>query len=149
MPSDDRIDPRGVRFTAWITSGILVIGLLTTSWRVLAAQTALFALCTFVGLRTNPWGHLYRRAVSPRLPDRSEQPFEDPAPIRFSQGLGFAFTLVATVGYAGNWIALGVTANALALVAALLNAAFGYCLGCRLYPLARRLVPRGSTTATR
>ncbi|SFE45567.1 protein of unknown function [Actinopolyspora alba] len=149
MPSDDRLDPRGVRFTAWITSGILVLGLLTGSWRILAAQTALFALCAFVGLRVNPWGHLYRQTVRPRLPEGDEQSYEDPAPVRFAQGIGFACTLVATVGYAGEWLLLGVTANALALVAALLNAAFGYCLGCRLYPLIRRLVPAGSTSEIR
>ncbi|SDP79869.1 protein of unknown function [Actinopolyspora xinjiangensis] len=149
MPSDARIDPRGVRFTAWITSGILVVGLLTGSWRVLAAQTALFALCSFVGLRMNPWGHFYRHAVRPHLSDAPDRPYEDPAPVRFAQGIGFACTLVATVGYAGGWTALGVTTNALALVAALLNAAFGYCLGCRLYPLARRLVPVGPATRIR
>jgi Domain of unknown function (DUF4395) len=35
--------------------------------------------------------------------------------------------------------ALGITATALALAAAFLNAAFGYCLGCELYGLIVRL----------
>ncbi|GAA3366729.1 DUF4395 family protein [Saccharopolyspora gregorii] len=47
--------------------------------------------------------------------------------MRFSQGVGFAFAVVATAGYALEWTTLGMVANALALVAALLNAAFGYC----------------------
>jgi hypothetical protein len=34
--------------------------------------------------------------------------------------------------------ALGLTATAFALVAAFLNAAFGICLGCQLYPLVAR-----------
>jgi hypothetical protein len=34
---------------------------------------------------------------------------------------------------------LGLTATAFALVAAFLNAAFGICLGCQLYPLVARL----------
>ncbi len=142
MPAET-LDPRGVRFTAWMTSGILALGLVTTSWRVLAAQTALFALCAFVGLRLNPWGHVYRQTMQPHLEPADEADREDPAPVRFSQGVGFVFALLATVGYAAGWDFFGILANAFALVAALLNAAFGYCLGCQMYPLARRLVSSG------
>lgn len=142
------LDPRGVRFTAAVTSGVLALGLVTTSWRVLAAQTALFALCAFAGVRSNPWGQLYRGAVQPRLPALRESEREDPEPVRFAQGVGFAFALVATVGYAAGWTPLGLVANALALVAALLNAAFGYCLGCRLHALLVRFAPAGRSGPT-
>ncbi|WP_019856407.1 DUF4395 domain-containing protein [Actinopolyspora mortivallis] len=146
MSTDHPVDPRGVRFTAWITSGVLSVGLVTGSWRVLAAQTALFALCAFVGLRMNPWGQLYRKTLRSHLRELPEEQGEDPGPVRFAQGVGFAFTLLATVGYATGWTTFGVVTNALALAAALLNAAFGYCLGCRLYLLVRRLAPAGSPT---
>ena len=137
------LDPRGVRFTAAITSVILAVGLVTGSWRVLAAQTVLFALCAFIGMGLNPWGAMFRSAVAPRLQPVPEQEREDPAPVRFSQGVGFAFALVATVGYAAEWTALGVTANVFALVAALLNAVFGFCLGCRMYLVLQRFTPIG------
>ena len=58
---------------------------------------------------------------------------EDPAPIRFVQGVGLTFAAIGTIGYAIGLTALGVTATALALGAALLNAAFGLCLGCEIY----------------
>lgn len=137
------LDPRGVRFTAAITSVILAVGLVTASWRVLAAQTVLFALCAFIGMGLNPWGAMYRSAVAPRLQPVPEQEREDPAPVRFSQGVGFAFALVATIGYAAEWTALGMVANVFALVAALLNAAFGFCLGCRMYLVLQRFTPIG------
>ncbi|MDR7302212.1 DUF4395 domain-containing protein [Haloactinomyces albus] len=143
MPAET-LDPRGIRFTAWITSGILALGLVTGSWRVLAAQTALFALCAFIGLKLNPWGYLYRQTVEPRLGAAPEAEREAPAPVRFSQGVGFVFALVATAGYAAGWTTLGVVANALALIAALLNAAFGYCLGCQMYLVIRRFAPAAS-----
>ncbi|QUH05428.1 DUF4395 domain-containing protein [Saccharopolyspora erythraea] len=144
------LDPRGVRFTAALTSVILALGLVTASWRVLAAQTVLFAMCAFIGMRLNPWGYVYRQAVQPRLSPVAEAEREDPAPVRFSQGVGFVFTLVATVAYAAGWTSPGLVANALALVAALLNAAFGYCLGCQMYLVLRRFAPAGlSTTDTR
>ncbi|GAA2814805.1 DUF4395 domain-containing protein [Saccharopolyspora taberi] len=144
------LDPRGVRFTAALTSAILALGLVTASWRVLAAQTLLFALCAFIGMQLNPWGYVYRRAVQPRLDPVPAEEREDPAPVRFSQGVGFVFALVATVGYASGLTTLGLVANAFALVAALLNAVFGYCLGCQLYLVIRRVAPAGwSTSDTR
>ena len=135
------LDPRGVRFTAWMTSAILAVGLVTGSWRVMAAQTLLFGLCAFIGLKLNPWGEVYRRAVAPRLDPVASEDREDVAPVRFSQGVGFVFALLATIGYAAGWSTFGMTANALALVAALLNAALGYCLGCQMYLVLQRFAP--------
>lgn len=53
--------------------------------------------------------------------------------------LGFTFAAVGTVGFATGVTLLGVIATALALGAAFLNAAFGICLGCQIYPLITRL----------
>lgn len=140
------LDPRGVRFTAAMTSVILALGLVTTSWRVMAAQMVLFGLCAFIGMQLNPWGALYRTTVQPKLAPAAPGDREDPAPVRFSQGVGFVFTLVATIGYAADLTTLGIAANALALVAALLNAVFGYCLGCQMYLVLRRFAPAGAST---
>jgi hypothetical protein len=41
---------------------------------------------------------------------------------------------------------LGALATGLALVAALLNAVFGFCLGCELYLLGRRITSTSTTT---
>ncbi|SFS87452.1 DUF4395 domain-containing protein [Saccharopolyspora flava] len=141
------LDPRGVRFTAAITSAILALGLVTTSWRVMAAQMVLFGLCAFIGMGLNPWGALYRSAVQPRLAPIAPEDREAPEPVRFSQGVGFTFALVATIGYAADLTTLGIVANAFALVAALLNAVFGYCLGCQMYLVLRRFAPAGASTA--
>lgn len=139
MPKNAPVDPRGPRFSAWITSAVLAVVLLTGSWRLLAAQTVLFGMCAFISLRLNPWGHLYRFAVQPRLRPVTER--EEAAPLRFAQGVGFTFALVGTIGYASGLTALGVVATSLALVAALLNAAFGLCLGCEVFLLLRRHAP--------
>ncbi|MFB9905066.1 DUF4395 domain-containing protein [Allokutzneria oryzae] len=136
MSVDPPVDPRGPRFSAWITSLVLVLVLLTGVWQLLAAQAVIFAMCAFVSLRLNPYGQLYRKAVQPRLKPTTER--EDSAPLRFAQGVGFVFTLVGTVGYASGLTTLGVVATSGALVAALLNAAFGLCLGCEMYLVLRR-----------
>ncbi|NUT46787.1 MAG: DUF4395 domain-containing protein [Saccharothrix sp.] len=136
---DAPVDPRGPRFSAWITTAILAVVLLTGSWRLLAAQTVLFGMCAFISLKLNPWGHIYRFAVQPRIKPTTER--EEAAPLRFAQGVGFVFALIGAIGYATGLTALGVVATSAALVAALLNAAVGLCLGCEMFLLLRRYAP--------
>jgi len=48
------------------------------------------------------------------------------------------FAAVGAVGYLSGLTVLGIVATAFALVAAFLNAAFGFCLGCEMYGLIAR-----------
>ena len=134
--SASQIDPRGPRFGAWITTVVLAVVLATGWWPLLALQTVVFAIGGFLGLQHAPYGLLYRRFVAPRLGPTDER--EDAAPPQFAQTVGFVFALVGTAGYLAGLPVLGTAATALALVAALLNAAFGFCLGCEMYLLSRR-----------
>ncbi|MBW0090691.1 DUF4395 domain-containing protein [Pseudonocardia sp. KRD-184] len=134
--SDPPLDPRGVRFAAALSTVVLAIVLLTGSGWLLAAQAVVFALAAFAGPRFAPYPLLFRTLVAPRLSPPTER--EDAAPVRFSQLIGFVFALVGTVGYLTGLSVLGVVATAIALVAAFLNAAFGFCLGCEMYALLHR-----------
>jgi len=53
------------------------------------------------------------------------------------------------VGYLAGLPTLGIVATALALAAAFLNAAFGFCLGCELHTLLLRLTHRPSNQSSR
>lgn len=129
----DQVDVRGPRFAAWVTTVVLAIVLLTGAWWLLAAQAVVFAIGAALGPRRSPYGLLFAKLVAPRLRPATEH--EPVAPLRFAQGVGFAFAAVGAVGYLAGLPLLGTIATAFALVAALLNAAFGFCLGCQLYPL--------------
>jgi hypothetical protein len=135
-----QVDPRGPRFGASVTTAVLVVVLVTGSWALLAAQAVVFAIATFLGLRYAPYGLVFRVLIRPRLAPPRE--LEDEAPPRFAQGVGFGFALLGTVGYATGTTWLGIGATALALAAAFLNAAFGFCLGCEMYPLFRRITAK-------
>lgn len=135
-----QVDPRGPRFGAAITTAVLIVVLVTGSWVLLAAQAAVFALATFLGLRYAPYGLVFRVLIRPRLAPPRE--LEDAAAPRFAQSVGLAFALVGTVGFATGITWLGIGATALALAAAFLNAAFGFCLGCEMYPLFRRITAK-------
>ncbi|WP_042372088.1 DUF4395 domain-containing protein [Streptacidiphilus neutrinimicus] len=131
-----RVDPRGPRFAAVLTTLVLFVVLATGSGPLLAAQAVVFALGAALGLRHSPYGWLYRRLVRPRLGPPRE--LEDERPPRFAQAVGLTFAAVGAVGYLSGATWLGIAATALALAAAFLNAAFGYCLGCEIYLLAVR-----------
>jgi hypothetical protein len=110
---------------------------ITGSGWLLAVQAAVFALGAFVGLRYSPYAAVCRILIAPRLAPSPRR--EAVAPLRFAQGVGFAFAAVGAAGYLAGAPALGLVATAFALVAAFLNAAFGLCLGCETYLLFRRL----------
>lgn len=129
--SDPPVDPRAPRFAAWVTTLVLVVVLASDSALLLGAQAAVFALGAFAGLHFSPYGLLYRVAVAPRLTPSPRR--EEAAPVRFAQGVGFAFAVAGTAGYALGAPLLGIAATATALAAAFLNAAFGFCLGCEVY----------------
>lgn len=140
--SDPPVDPRGPRFAAWVTTAVLALVLVTSSGWLLAAQAVVFALGAFVGLRFAPYSVLYRVLIAPRLSPPTVK--EAAAPLRFAQGVGFAFLVLGAVGYFSGLTTLGVIATGFALVAAFLNAAFGFCLGCETYLLFRRLTTKGA-----
>jgi len=133
------IDPRGPRFSALITTVVLAVVLVTGSVWLLAAQALVFAAGAVFGLRYSPYGLLYRRLLRPRLGPPGE--LEPEAPPRFAQGVGVVFTVIGVAGYAARLTWLGAAATAAALVAAFLNAVFGFCLGCEMYLLIRRAWP--------
>jgi hypothetical protein len=134
-----QIDVRGPRFAAWVTSAVLVVVLLTGSGVLLAVQAVVFAIGAFVGMRYAPYGIVFRTLVAPRLgPVREREP---EAPLRFAQFVGFLFAVVGTAGYLLGAPTVGAVAAGFALVAALLNAAAGFCLGCEMYLLVRRALP--------
>ncbi len=116
------VDPRGPRLGAWVTTVVLSVVLLTGSRWLLAAQVVVFGLGA---AGHSPYGPLWKR-LRRSLPTK----LEDTRPLRFAQVVGLFF---AVVGLAGVGTVLTTVAVALALAAALLNAAFGICLGCELY----------------
>jgi hypothetical protein len=127
------IDPRGPRFAAALTTVVLAAVVITGNAWLLAAQAVVFGLGA---LGRSPYGVVFRRLVRPRLAAPAE--LEHDAPPRFAQAVGLAFAAVGLVGFATGSTLVAIAATSAALGAAFLNAAFGICLGCEVYLLARR-----------
>ena len=138
-----QVDVRGPRFAAWVTTAVLVITLIVSSFSLVAAavilgvQAVVFAIGALGGPRMHPYGLIFAKLVAPRLAPVTER--EPVPPLKFAQLVGFVFAVVGVVGFATGVSPLGLAATGFALVAAFLNAAFAICLGCQLYPLVARL----------
>jgi hypothetical protein len=147
MARPTQVDPRGLRVAAAITSVVLALVLVTppaVSIALLVAQTVVFAIGGLVSLKASPYSIVFARFVRPRIGPPAE--LEDARPPRFAQNVGLAFAVLALIGFALGSPVVGFIAVALALVAALLNASVGLCLGCEMYLAWNRLRPAKLTT---
>jgi len=103
---------------------------------VLVVLTYGFWARVLTGPTLSPLGQLATRVVVPRLPI-APRPTPGP-PKRFAQGMGAALCTTATILWVtagweyARWIV------ALLLVPAFLEAAFGLCLGCKVFALLMR-----------
>ncbi len=114
---------------------------------ILGVQAVVFAIGAWRGPRQHPYGLVFARLVAPRLGPVTER--EPVPPLKFAQLVGFVFAVVGAVGFAAGVQLLGLIATGFALVAAFLNAAFGICLGCQIYPLVARASKEPTRTVPR
>ncbi|MGH1561472.1 DUF4395 domain-containing protein [Mumia sp. DW29H23] len=138
-----QVDPRGQRFAAAITSVVLAIALVAVGTPfatvLIALQALVFALGVLAGPSRTPYAALFVRFVRPRIGAPSET--EDARPPRFAQSVGLVFTLIALVAAVAGVVPVAAVAVGFALAAALLNAVTGFCLGCEMYLIIRRVAP--------
>jgi len=136
------VDVRGPRFAAWVSTVVIVATLIVSAFSsssaavILALQALVFAIGAWRGPRQHPYGLIFQSLVAPRLGPVTEK--EPVPPLKFAQLVGFVYAVVGTIGFAAGVPLLGLVATGFALVAAFLNAAFGICLGCQVYPLVAR-----------
>ncbi|MET7767965.1 DUF4395 domain-containing protein [Nocardia sp. NPDC005366] len=151
----DHVDVRGPRFAAWVTTAVLVLVLLAATFStalaavLIAIQGVVFAVGAALGPRRHPYGRIFAALVAPRIGPTTET--EPTAPLRFAQLLGLVFSAVSLLGFLAGYTVVGGVFAGFALFAAFLNAAFGICLGCQIYPLVarfRRTTPSGGVRAT-
>ena len=147
MRGSGQIDPRGPQFNAILTSVVLALTLLTAPGTVgvVAARGPGRPVRDGValGVQRTPAAYLFKTLVRPRL--AAPGPPRGPAAARASPRAS---------AWSSPWSASSATspaprcwasiATGFALAAALLNAVFGFCLGCEMYLLIRRVAPAAS-----
>ncbi len=123
-----------------VASGVVVMTTLALSlgepWLLVPIAYGFWAR-VLTGPTLSPLGQFATRIAVPRLPF-APRPTPGP-PKRFAQGMGVAFSTAAVI----VWAAAGWSAACWVLVpldgAAILEAALGLCLGCRVFAFLMRL----------
>ncbi len=133
-------DPVNDKAARTVAAGVVVlcaVTLATGSWIPLVLLVYGFAARVATGPTLSPLGLFATRVAAPRLGAAKSVPGP---PKRFAQGIGLVFSGTAAV----LWFAFGLHTAGLVVVAALAvpafaEAAFGYCIGCRLFSLLMHL----------
>lgn len=123
-----------------VATGVVVMGAtvagLGWGW-VLVPLTYGFIARAAAGPRLSPLGQFAVRVVAPRLA-RHEKLVPGP-PKRFAQAIGVTFSVTASLLWIAGAPGAARAVIALLVVAAALEAALGFCLGCRIFSVLMRL----------
>ncbi|GLB63155.1 hypothetical protein NCCP2495_10330 [Dietzia sp. NCCP-2495] len=128
------VNDYAARCTAALVVGLAVITVLVPSplqtW--LAGALVLgFALRVAGGPRYSPFGRLSVHVLAPRV--SAEPKMVAGAPKRFAQTIGLVMSSVAFALVLAGLATAGVVVLVVLIVAALAEAALGFCLGCWIY----------------
>lgn len=135
-----------------VATGVVTMAVLylATGWAPLMLLAAYGFLARFVaGPRFSPLGLLVTKAIRPLLSTAAPRETAGP-PKQFAQGIGAVFTVGASVAHYGfHAQGLALLLMATLVVAASLEAALGFCLGCRLFAGLMRLglIPEATCAA--
>lgn len=138
------IDPRAPRFNQGVVGVLALAAFLADLPLLLPLLALLLGAGAFLGPQLNPLSLLWRHALVPLLRLGPPKAQKDAAPVRFAQGVGFAFLAAASLLLLALAAPLAITVGwglALAVAAlALLAAATDVCVGCEIYVLLRKLL---------
>lgn len=132
-PEVPRVDTHLIRFSqSWIVALTALAFLLNLP--VLTAITAVALAISAAAPALGPFRLLYRHVAVPMRIIRPRIVEDDPAPHRFSQGVGAAFLIAASlVLFLTQAYAFGWTLNLIVFVLAGINLTVGFCAGCFVY----------------
>jgi Domain of unknown function (DUF4395) len=134
------INEKAARVVAGVVAVTALVALAAGAQWLLVPLAYGFWARVLTGPTLSPLGRLASSAVAPRL--GPPKPVPGP-PKRFAQGMGAAITTAGVLAWALGATAIADALLAALLVAATLESAFAFCVGCRIFALLMRagLVP--------
>lgn len=124
------VNELAARSVAAMVVVLTAVTLLVRSEWLLIALAAGFLLRVASGPRFSPFGQLATRVVAPRLGPARWVPGP---PKRFAQAIGATLSIGAVVVFYSGSPTISWILVALITVAALLESAVGFCLGCAIF----------------
>lgn len=137
-------DPVNETSARIVAGGVVAMSAATIAFDqplLLAPLTYGFAARVLTGPKLSPLGRIATEVITPRL--EIEHRYVPGPPKRLAQGVGLAFTGLASLLVATGRKKAGYRVLALLLVAATLESVFGFCVVCKAFPLLMKtgLVP--------
>ncbi len=126
------VDHSAIRTNQAFIIGLLLIAFVTNLWPIVAFVSAVLIIGT-ISLEAGLFKRIYRHILKPAGVIKPDVIPDNPEPHRFSQGLGGAFTLAATIALLLNLPILGWALVWIVIVLAALNLFVGFCAGCFVY----------------
>ena len=123
-----------------VAAGVVVMCVLTIALDLRWATAVIaygFVARVLSGPTLSPLGQFVTRVVTPRLGLR-ERPVAGP-PKRFAQAIGVVFSVTALILTGLGWWTAAEVFLGLLAAAALLESAFGLCLGCKAFAVLMRV----------
>jgi len=124
------IDAHAARVNGAITIVVLAVAAFTPAKWVLIPLAADFFVKAALGLRTSPLCRVSRAVVTAL---RLTPQLEDEAPKRFASGIGFVFSLGSVIAFYAGAPAIAMSLLGVFAFCAILEAAAGVCIGCKVY----------------
>lgn len=129
------VNEYAARATAALVVAAAVITIAAGQWWLYAALAVGFALRVAGGPRYSPFGRLAVHVLAPRLGTAKMVPGP---PKRFAQTVGLVFSGAAFVAFVAGAEPVAQGLLALLVIAAMLESAAGFCLGCRVFGFLQR-----------
>src|SRR5574341_166131 len=130
------VDARASRVAQGLTAVLTLSPIATGAWPLLALPVVHLFSSLVVGRRGNLGLHLFDALLAKRL---GPGEMKDARPPRFANLVGAIFLVGAIAAHLAGLAALGWALAATVAVLATLAATTGFCLGCNLYLLYRRV----------
>ena len=130
------IDSRAPRFNQAVVGLVSLLAVATGWWWLLALLGLQLAVGLTFGRRFCLPCVAYFELVQPRF---GEGELEDARPPRVANMVGIAVLGAAALAYAAGWVSVGTALGLLVSALALVAAVTGFCTGCEVYKLGRRL----------
>jgi hypothetical protein len=121
------VNEKAARVVAGVVAVTAALILATGAYWLLFPLTYGFWARVLTGPTLSPLGR-FAMKVAPGAPKYVPGP-----PKRFAQGMGAAITTLGVLALALGWTSVSTVLLAALVVAAALEAALGFCLGCRIF----------------
>ena len=123
-----------------VATGVVAMSiafLITGSGWILVPLTYGFIARVLTGPKLSPLGQLSVKVITPLI--KVSHKLVAGPPKRFAQGVGTAFSVVASILYLADNLTAARIVIAMLTAAASLEAFLGYCLGCKMFAILMRI----------